>query len=107
VSLNAAERAAYEAWLAANRNRYGTALMNAFLAGYRAATPKMPTWDSLSTADKLDHAEACWGCALCLDGRAWGICTSCGLDPVEALPPEGYGRCCGSVVALHSPVEVS
>lgn len=102
--MNDTERAAYEAWTAKNLNRYGSAQMNAFLAGFRAALPITPTWDAFSVPDKLDHIEGCWGCSLCHEGRAWGRCSSCG-DTKEALPPEGLSRCCGSVVALS--VEVS
>lgn len=101
------EQAAYDAWCAQRRYRVGgTALLNAFLDGYRARGRELtasPAWDALSHHDQLDHIEACWGCTLCAEGRAFGSCTSCGDDPVEALPPEGLSRCCGSVVNLWGP----
>ncbi len=95
------ERAAYDQWVTANPNRYGSALMNAFLDGRRSVKPN---WEALSTAAKLAHLETCWSCEVCADGRAWGVCSSCGRDPVEALPPFAESRCCGSPVALGSEV---
>lgn len=60
----------------------------------------LPEWDDLTVADQLDHIEWCGGCGMCADHRAWGVCPSCGSDPVEALPPEGLSRCCGSRVSF-------
>lgn len=94
---NGEEETAYLAWLGKNPLKYGRAGRDAFLAGYRAAKP---SWVAMTTAEQLTHIETCWSCALCADGRTFGACTSCGKDPVEALPSEGLSRCCGSVVTL-------
>lgn len=82
--MTAPERAAYEKWVTARPNRYGTALLNAFLDGYRARN--------------AEHIEACHrGCAECVDERSWGTCTSCGGD-TEAVGAHELSRCCGSRV---------
>lgn len=104
MTMTTAEQTAYQAWLTRKNYRtFGSALRNAYLDGRRdleAEQAKTDPWAAMSTAEKLEHIEGCWGCTTCVDGRAFGSCSKCGDDNVEALPPEGLSRCCGSVVAL-------
>jgi hypothetical protein len=84
--MTVAERAAYEKWVNARPNRYGSSLLNAYLAGRRDR--------------HREHIEVCpSGCIECADDRAFGPCTSCGAD-TEAIGPDELSRCCGSRVLI-------
>lgn len=70
---------------------------------YRSYLADQATYESLTPVEQLAHIESCDGCTFCVNGRAFGVCPSCGDDMAEALPPEGLSRCCGSVVTEGSP----
>lgn len=50
--------------------------------------------------DHADHRSVCPdGCIVCADYRAWGTCTRCGADDVEA-DDDGRSLCCTAPLLL-------
>lgn len=91
------------AW-SGREHRFGVSFKQGHRVGFRDgvdwARSTVVSWETITPQDRADHIESCGSCVFCADHRAWGFCTSCGSDPVEALPPEGLSRCCGSVVSF-------
>lgn len=97
MTVHVLAEAAYQAWLARNINRYGSALRGAFLDGYHAGSPYL----TLTSSERREHRFTClYTCLGCEAFRAQGDCAACGL--VRGADDQGDCDSCGGPLRYGS-----